>query len=198
LKLFGGSKLYNTVLALSGAAHAAKDALIPARLLKACIQEFTSNQKTTSSYGDSQCWPSPRHWQSTMNASKFLPRRRSRLLGKMYLCWAAEHSRFCFLGGLRNNIKYRGFASNSNHHQHSIISSSSLPNSIFASLKIPTPVVYYLHSFRFSFSNNPTSPPTFNMQYSSVILCAAFAVTSVFSHGVITEVKGANGNSDHS
>ncbi|EHL02677.1 hypothetical protein GLAREA_02100 [Glarea lozoyensis ATCC 20868] len=31
------------------------------------------------------------------------------------------------------------------------------------------------------------------MQYSSVILCAAFAVTSVFSHGVITEVKGANG-----
>lgn len=31
------------------------------------------------------------------------------------------------------------------------------------------------------------------MQYSSAILCAAFAVTSVFSHGVITEVKGANG-----
>ncbi|KAF4633903.1 hypothetical protein G7Y89_g4209 [Cudoniella acicularis] len=31
------------------------------------------------------------------------------------------------------------------------------------------------------------------MQYTTAILCAAFAVTSVFSHGVVTEVKGANG-----
>ncbi|KAL2072013.1 hypothetical protein VTL71DRAFT_11356 [Oculimacula yallundae] len=30
------------------------------------------------------------------------------------------------------------------------------------------------------------------MQYSSAILCAAFAVTSVMSHALITEVKGAN------
>ncbi|RDW90934.1 hypothetical protein BP5796_02099 [Coleophoma crateriformis] len=31
------------------------------------------------------------------------------------------------------------------------------------------------------------------MQYSSVLLCAAFAVTSVYSHGVVTEAQGANG-----
>ncbi|KAH8749670.1 hypothetical protein BGZ57DRAFT_968342 [Hyaloscypha finlandica] len=31
------------------------------------------------------------------------------------------------------------------------------------------------------------------MQYTSAILCAALTVTPVFSHGVITEVKGANG-----
>ncbi|KAG9237483.1 hypothetical protein BJ875DRAFT_148590 [Amylocarpus encephaloides] len=31
------------------------------------------------------------------------------------------------------------------------------------------------------------------MQYNSLVLCAAFAITSVFSHGVITEVTGANG-----
>jgi len=30
------------------------------------------------------------------------------------------------------------------------------------------------------------------MQYSSLLLCAAFAVTSVYSHGVVTEVQGAN------
>jgi hypothetical protein len=33
------------------------------------------------------------------------------------------------------------------------------------------------------------------MQYTSAILCAALAVAPVFSHGVITEVKGANGMS---
>src|ERR1700753_3874571 len=33
------------------------------------------------------------------------------------------------------------------------------------------------------------------MKYTSAILYAALAVTPVFSHGVITEVKGANGPS---
>jgi len=37
----------------------------------------------------------------------------------------------------------------------------------------------------------------FKMQYTSAILCAALAVTPVFSHGVITEVKGANGKSPY-
>jgi len=31
------------------------------------------------------------------------------------------------------------------------------------------------------------------MQYSSTILLAAFAVTQIAGHGVITEVTGANG-----
>jgi len=31
------------------------------------------------------------------------------------------------------------------------------------------------------------------MQYSSAILLAAFAVTQIAAHGVITEVRGANG-----
>ena len=31
------------------------------------------------------------------------------------------------------------------------------------------------------------------MQYSSTILLAAFAITNVAAHGVITEVQGANG-----
>jgi hypothetical protein len=38
----------------------------------------------------------------------------------------------------------------------------------------------------------------FKMQYTSTVLCAVLAVTPVFSHGVITEVKGANGKSPYS
>jgi hypothetical protein len=40
---------------------------------------------------------------------------------------------------------------------------------------------------------SPTSPHIFKMQYSSVILLAAFAATNVFAHGVIDSVVGANG-----
>jgi hypothetical protein len=31
------------------------------------------------------------------------------------------------------------------------------------------------------------------MQYSSTLLIAAFAVTNILAHGVITEIQGANG-----
>jgi hypothetical protein len=74
--------------------------------------------------------------------------------------------------------------------------SSSFISSIFESS--PAPVAFkftnfYSNHFNCLFIFRYFKSPTFKMQYSSIILIAAFAATNVFAHGVIDSVVGANG-----
>lgn len=57
------------------------------------------------------------------------------------------------------------------------------------------PVAFYFpfYNHLYNIKSSYHTSPTANMQYSSVILLATFAITNVFAHGVITEVQGANG-----
>jgi hypothetical protein len=72
------------------------------------------------------------------------------------------------------------------HHQLSFHLPSNRLLISFASTQVPAtrlPVFYKLL----------LHPLIFKMQYTTSLLVAAFAVTNVLAHGVITEVQGANG-----
>lgn len=74
-----------------------------------------------------------------------------------------------------------------------LISASTLAfRSLLAHYILPA---FLLLQYLWIHFNTAEAGPFLKMQYSSTLLCAAFAVTAVYSHGVVTEVQGANSKS---